>query len=205
VHPRAEALIASLDIQAATGQQVRAWQLPLQSPCPRWSVREVMNHSIGVTLKFTGFAAGRTDHPQPPAGDLIGRDHALALRSAADQARAAWATADLTRHCHLSFGTFPADVAAGINLFDALAHTWDIATATGVSLHCDDDLWSAGLEAARIVIGPSRDMRHYAAEILVSAHAPPRQRFLAFLGRREPSGSATAQRNTPRPSKREHG
>jgi uncharacterized protein (TIGR03086 family) len=198
VHPPAEALIASLDIQARTGEQVGAWQLPLESPCPRWSVREVMNHSIGVTLKFAAFAAGRTDHPRPPVGDLVGRDHGLALRSAAEQARAAWATADLTRQCHLSFGTFPAGLAAGIKLFDALAHTWDIATATGVSLHVDDDLWSAGLEAAQIVIGPGRDVRHYAAEILVSAHAPPRQRFLAFVGRREPSGSASAQRNTPR-------
>jgi len=186
VHPLADALIAALDIQARTGQQVRARQLPLPSPCPGWSVGEVMNHSIGVTLKFADFAAGRTDHPHAPAGDLVGRDHGLALRSAADQALAAWAAADLTRPCHLPFGTFPAEMAAGINLFDALAHTWDIATATGVTLRCDDDLWTAGLDAARLVIGPSRDARHYAPEIPVGANASPRQRFLAFLGRQVP-------------------
>jgi hypothetical protein len=81
-------------------------------------VRDVLNHSIGVTIKFTGFAAGATDHPRPPAGDLVGSDHALALRSAAGSGRAAWASADMTRRCHLSFGTFPASLAAGINLFD---------------------------------------------------------------------------------------
>ena len=186
MHPLAEALIAALDTQARTGQQVRARQLALPTPCPGWSVREVMNHSIGVTLKFADFAAGRTDHPHPPAGDLVGRDHGLALRSAAEQARAAWAAADMTRRCYLPFGTVPAGLAAGINLFDALAHTWDIATATSVTLHCDDDLWTAGHQAARLVIGPSRDARHYAAEIPVGADASPRQRFLAFLGRQVP-------------------
>ena len=108
-----------------------------------------MNHSIGVTLKFADFAAGGTDHPRTPPGDLVGRDHRLALRSAAGAARAAWASADMERPCHLPFGTFPASLAAGINLFDVLAHTWDIAAATGVTLECPDDLWQAGLEAAR--------------------------------------------------------
>jgi hypothetical protein len=41
---------------------------------------------------------------------------------------------DMTRWCRMSFSTFPAGLAAGINLFDVLAHSWDIATATGVTL-----------------------------------------------------------------------
>jgi hypothetical protein len=40
-----------------------------------------MNHSLGVTRKFAGFAAGGSDHPRTPRGDLVGRDHRLALRS----------------------------------------------------------------------------------------------------------------------------
>ena len=150
-------------------------------------MREVMNHSIGVTLKFADFAAGGSDHPRSPPGDLVGRDHRRALRSAAAAARAAWASADMARPCHLPFGTFPASVAAGINLFDVLAHTWDIAAATGIVLECPDDLWEAGLEAARTVIGAGRDPRQYAPEIPVTAAGSPRQFFLAFTGRGEPS------------------
>jgi len=183
VHPRAEALVAALDSQVETGRQISAAQLGLDSPCPGWSVREVINHSLGVTLKFADFAAGRTDHPRAPAGDLVGNDHVIALERAAGTARAAWADADLTRACHLPFGTFPASLAAGISLFDVLAHTWDIAAATGASLCCSDDLWIAGLDAARAVIGPARDPRHYAAEITAGPGASPRQRFLGFLGR----------------------
>jgi uncharacterized protein (TIGR03086 family) len=185
VHSAAEALVAALDIQVSAGRQVRAEQLALDSPCPGWSVRDVINHSLGVTLKFTDFAAGRTDHPRAPTGDLLGREHTLALAQAAGAARVAWASADLTRQCHLPFGAFPADLAAGINLFDVLAHTWDIAAATSTELRCGDDLWIVGLDAARAVIGPDRDPRHYAAEITVDPGASPRQRFLGFLGRTE--------------------
>ena len=96
----------------------------------------------------------------------------------------------MTRPCHLSFGTFPASLAAGINLFDVLAHTWDIAAATGVTLECPDELWQAGLEAAQTVIGPGRDPRQYAPELPVPAAASPRRRFLAFTGRAEPEISS---------------
>jgi uncharacterized protein (TIGR03086 family) len=182
VDPVLEALVAALETQVRTGQQVRAGPLAFESPCPGWSVRDVINHSLGVTLKFAEFAAGRTDHPRAPVGDL-GPDHGAALREAAEAARAAWASADMTRRCHLPFGTFPASLAAGINLFDVLAHTWDIAMATGVALRCPDDLWLEGLDAARTVIGVSRDSRHYAPEIPAAPGATPMRRFLAFLGR----------------------
>jgi hypothetical protein len=74
-------------------------------------------------------------------------------------------------------------VAARINLFDVLAHTWDIAAATGVVVECPDELWSADLEAARTVIGLGRDPRQYVPEVPVAAAASPMYRFLAFTGR----------------------
>jgi hypothetical protein len=54
----------ALEMQVGVGGQIQASQLSLASPCPGWTVREVMGHSIGVTLKFTGFAAGLTDAPR---------------------------------------------------------------------------------------------------------------------------------------------
>jgi hypothetical protein len=74
--PAPRALLAALDVQARTGQRIGRGQLSLGTPCPLWPVREVINHSIGVTLKFASFAAGHTDHPRAPAGDLVGDDHA---------------------------------------------------------------------------------------------------------------------------------
>lgn len=89
----------------------------------------------------------------------------------------------MTRTCRLSFGAFSAEAVAGINLFDALAHTWDIADAIAIGLDENSELWDIGLGAASEVLGPSRDSVHYAAEIPISPDAAPMRRFLAFLGR----------------------
>jgi uncharacterized protein (TIGR03086 family) len=142
-----------------------------------------MNHSVGVTLKFAQFASGATDCPATPKGDLIGSDHVAALRTCRAVAQAAWAATDMTRSCQLSFGRFRADLAAGINLFDVLAHTWDMAEPIDVQVDIDTEIWIAGLEAAKTVIGPHRDPAHYAQEIAVGPAASAKDQFLAFLGR----------------------
>ncbi len=95
----------------------------------------------------------------------------------------AWGTADLGRSCHLPFGTFGAADAAGINAFDVLGHTWDMAEATGQRVEGPDELWAAGLDAARLVIGPDRDHAHYAPEVPTKGDATPMAQFLAYLGR----------------------
>lgn len=124
-------LLAAWDLQARTVAQLRAPQLALQSPCLGWTVRDVLNHSLGVTAKLTEFASGLTDVPHAPPGDLLGADPALAVRTAAQRGRRAWTHADMTRRCHLPFGTFSAEATIGLNLFDVLAHTWDVTTAAG--------------------------------------------------------------------------
>jgi len=180
---RVQALLGAVEAQVRVGRRIRAGQLSLGTPCAGWSVRQVMNHSIGITLKFAEFASGVTNRPTAPQGDLVGPDHVRALSSCATTAKRAWKSVDPTRSCDLSFGSFSADLAAGINLFDVLAHTWDIATATSVEIDCVDVLWSAGLDAARTVIGTSRDPAHYAPEMPVGPNAGPREQFLRFLGR----------------------
>jgi hypothetical protein len=47
-----------------------------------------------------------------------------------------------SRTCRLGFGVFSAEGAAGLNLFDALAHTWDIAATTSIDLDESSELWA---------------------------------------------------------------
>lgn len=89
----------------------------------------------------------------------------------------------MSRTCRLGFGVFPAETAAGINLFDVLAHTWDIAATISIDLDQDNELWAEGLSAAREVIGSARDPIHYAPEIPIPPEEPTMHCFLAFLGR----------------------
>lgn len=180
---RVAGLLDVLALQVDVGQRIRVDQLLLETPCDGWSVREVMNHSIAVTRKFAEFASGATARPVTPEGDHVGDDHREALRSCHSAARTAWRSADMARACTLPFGVFPSDVAAGINLFDALAHAWDMATAVGAALECSDALWSVGLDSARTVIGDHRDPAHYAPATPVDPGAGPREQFLGFLGR----------------------
>lgn len=182
---RLDELLDALALQGTIVRQLRRSQLALDSACPGWTVRDVLNHSIGVTRKLTDFASGVTDAPHSPSGDLLGDDPALAVQKATDEARKAWTHTDMTRRCHLAFGTFSAETTIGLNLFDVLAHTWDIATAIAVPLNCGDGLWVASLDAAQEVIGPDRDERYYDPERAVSSDATVRRRFLAFVGRSE--------------------
>lgn len=180
---RVAGLLEVLALQVELGRCIQADQLLLETPCDGWSVRAVMNHSIAVTRKFAEFASGATSRPVTPAGDHVGDDHREALRSCQTAAQTAWRSADMTRSCTLPFGVFPSDAAAGINLFDALAHSWDMATAVGVAFECSDALWSVGLDSARRVIDDRRDPGHYAPAAPVDPGAGPREQFLGFLGR----------------------
>ena len=178
-----EALLTALEAQWALATRLTVPDLSRPSKCPGWSVFDVVNHSVGVTLKFNEFASAATDRPRTPTGDLIGSRPGPALRAAADSARTAWSVADLSRECHLPFGTFPAQVAAGINLVDVLAHSWDVGEIGGAAFHCSDEVWSTGLGAARSFMGPGRDPRHYGIEVAVPDDAPPELQFLGYLGR----------------------
>ena len=178
-----EALLTALEAQWVLGTQASVADLSRPSRCPGWSVFDVMNHSIGVTRKFTEFASAATDRPRSPDGDLIGSRPGPALRQAADAARMAWSAADMSRQCRLPFGTFPAEMAAGINLVDVLAHGWDLGAFGDAAFDCRDEVWSTGLEMARSFVGPAREPRHYGIEVMVPDAAPPEQRFLGCLGR----------------------
>ena len=182
---RVVALLHALELQVDVAERLPAEQLPIASPCAGWTVRQVLDYSLGVTRKFAEFASGATDEPHAPTG--ISSVPTTGSPSATPPIGAA--RVESSRHDAIvpaPIGTFAADLAAGINLFDVLAHTWDIAAAVGVELDQDDELWLVGLDAARAVVGEYRDPTHYDSDVLLAGPAPPMVRFLAFLGRTVP-------------------
>jgi uncharacterized protein (TIGR03086 family) len=178
-----EALGIALESQCQLGEGLTSSDLSGTTTCPGWSVFDVMNHSIGVTLKFTEFASGATNRPRTPAGDLVGDRLGPALRMAADTSRTAWSAADMSRACRLPFGTVSSETAAGINLVDVLAHGFDVGEFGDVAFSCQDEVWRTGLVVAQRLIGDDRDPLHYGAEVAVSDSAPTQRRFLGYLGR----------------------
>ncbi len=195
-----EALLEALEVQIDVVARIEPAELGRPSPCPGWSLRDVLNHSIGVTRTFAAFASGVTDEPRTPEGDLLGGDPRAASGAAASVARAAWERADRNRTCRLRFGTFSSDQAAGINLFDVLAHTWDLASPLGIPIDCPDRLWNAALAAVDVVVRDGRDPVHYGPEIPSPPGTPPMVRFLHATGRAAgppAEGGAVSSRHRP--------
>lgn len=134
------------------------WDRP--TPCPAWSVGDVLDHVLEITDKFTRFAAGLTDAPRGRAPHA--RDRRAALEAVITESRAAWSRVDSGRTCHLPFGDFSATAAAGINAADVLVHTWDIARGAGVDYSMPADLVPGALAVIERLAAGDRDHHHYA-------------------------------------------
>lgn len=89
--------MTAVEAQWRVGRQVAPADLRRDTKCPGWSVFDVLNHSIGVTLKFAEFASGSTDRPRSPTGDLIGDSLDDALGSMVAATRREWESADMSR------------------------------------------------------------------------------------------------------------
>ncbi len=179
-----DALAKSLESQLALSRLLTSFELSLASHCPGWSTFDVLNHSIGVTMQFTEFASGVTDTPEHTDGDLIGANPRRAVENVSTASHKAWASVDPERTCVLSFGSFEALFAAGINLVEVLAHSWDMSPVAHHWFECDDEVWATGLDIAHDLIGSTRDPQRYGPQIDVAPSASIEEHFLGYLGRR---------------------
>jgi uncharacterized protein (TIGR03086 family) len=156
------------------------------SPCRGWSVLDVINHLAAVTEKFGRFAAGTAGPVRQLRGDLVGTEPAKRFRGIAEAAASTWREHPeaLTAVCNLPFGSFDGPTAAGINLFDAVIHQWDIAVGAGIDHTISEDLAVVALGVAPLLVtGQARRSGHYAAPALPLAGAPPSAQLLAVTGR----------------------
>jgi uncharacterized protein (TIGR03086 family) len=158
--------------------------LAVPSPCSGWDVRALLNHLLGATWMFTlvnrGQAAGED------AGDVIGADPLLAVNTAAKENVASWSRpGGFEGERRYSFGTFPAQGAAMINLGEVVVHNWDLARSTGQELTIDSGLVAMVDGFCRLI--PLNEFRAHGAfgpEVEATESASPTDRLMALLGRR---------------------
>jgi len=176
-------LIDALDLAFAHAHDVVAGVRPDQyddkTPCAEWTVRDLLEHMIGVVDGLGAAASGRAPEPF-----TLGVDPAAQLHDAAACAMAGWRTPGvLDRIVDAGPGPMPGHALAGINLLDTATHTWDLATATGQPSALPDDLATAALEASRAdVKAPLRPGR-FGPEVPARAGATSTEALVAFLGR----------------------
>ena len=156
--------------------------LDASTPCGRWSLRELLDHTIDTSGVFAGALVAPTPEASRsmPATAL---PWATAFADIAIRTRQGWADpAALERTYELRFGTMPGPIMASANLLEVVVHGWDIGQATGEAVAIPDALAVPILEFARAAIGDAQRGIDFAADLGVGD--TPSEQLVAFLGRK---------------------
>lgn len=172
-------------------QGVRDDQLSAPTPCPDYTLGDLLEHVHGLALAFT--LAARKE--QPPAGD--GAPSGAASRLPED-----WRTAIATRLEDLVTAwredaawdgatsvagvTMPATDMAAVAVDEVVVHGWDIARASGQEMEVDDTSLAVASAFVGAVSGPDQAaMRDgiFGPVVPVPDDAPPLDRLIGNTGR----------------------
>jgi uncharacterized protein (TIGR03086 family) len=162
---------------------VGAEQWHLGTPCPDWTVRDVVNHLVLGHRRFAAAVTGGS--PPDPDGDLLGRDPESAYWSSAEAMIAAFrADGALERPVTIPAGTLPGSVACELRVVEALVHGWDLGRATGLPVEFPADLVEESIAFSRVQVGRvPADRTPFGPPQPVADDAPPLDRLAALLGR----------------------
>lgn len=156
------------------------WDLP--TPCPRWTVRDVVNHLAEGNWRFAALlGVGTPDGKRPSvAGDPVAsyRDSSAALTNAYCQPEA------LSKVITVPFGTVPGAVSLQLRLVEALVHGWDLAQATGQEVTFPDSIAESALSFSQVATAQIPPDRHpFGPPQPVQDTASAIDRLAGYLGR----------------------
>jgi len=157
------------------------WQQP--TPCPDWTVRDVVNHLVFGHRRFAAALTGGT--PPAPGNDLLLNDPGSAYQASAEAMLAAFrAEGALERPVPIPAGTVPGFVACELRVVEELVHGWDLARATGRLLDFRADLVEESITFSRMQLGRiPADRTPFGPSQPVADDAPALDRLAALLGR----------------------
>jgi len=153
--------------------EIRPEQAMLPTPCPQWTVRDVVEHIVGADLRnFTAVVRGEMiDWVAPP--EPLGDDWVTQFRAGAHGLLATWGRPDA-----------PAG-RADQQIAELAVHGWDLTTATGIGTPLDDEIaehalaWSCGRLRPQHR-GPDKA---FGREVPVPSAAPAYARLAGWFGR----------------------
>jgi uncharacterized protein (TIGR03086 family) len=155
---------------------VDRWDDP--TPCPDWSVRELVAHVVSEQFQVPERLGAA---PQLPGDDPLGDDPEAAWATAAEAAGAATEADDaLEGTVQTPSGPLPAETYLRRRTLDLAVHAWDLARATGTDERLDEELVEVLLEE---VGGERGDPEAFAEPVRVQPSADAQTRLLALLGR----------------------
>lgn len=169
--------------------RVSADQWELATPCPGWTVRDLVNHVVvGGEMSVRLLHGATVEDLQPLFGsDGLGADPLDARRRSVAAERAAFAEPGaLERTVHHPAGDIPGVMLLGFRTGDNLLHAWDLARAVdGDEVLAPDvvaAVWSVMEPMAAII--PTTGVFGDGPSGTVESDAPLQQRLLDLSGRR---------------------
>jgi uncharacterized protein (TIGR03086 family) len=166
-------------------------QLGRPTPCPDYTLGDLLDHVGGLSLAFT-MAATKTALPggsQGPSDDAsrLGDDWRDRIPSALEDLARAWRDADawtgMTRAGGLDL---PGEIAGIVALDEVVLHGWDVARASGQAFDCDPQVLEVVHGFLQQFSGPGKEAERaglFGPEVEVPADAPLLDRVVGMAGR----------------------
>jgi len=160
--------------------EVTSAQLGDPTPCPAWTVLDLIDHVIGGNHRVAQ-RAGKQEQA-PPRPETLGEAHRLSAVAANDTFAS---PAAMTAVFDLPVGPVPGKIFIRMRTTDVLAHAWDLAVALGQPTNLDTELAAQVLAATRQHLGPEfrGPGKPFGEEQPCPGDRPPADQLAAFLGR----------------------
>jgi uncharacterized protein (TIGR03086 family) len=163
-------------------QRVPSDKWDAESPCEGWCARDVVAHAAGVVDAVATMArTGSVAMPQTPdAGDDpvgLWNESLIGVLEALDQPGV------LGKVGQYWFGESTIDDIVAFTTWDPLAHSWDLAQATGLEAHASDELAEVMIASITPNADMMRGMKLMSDPVEVPADADAMTRFLGLIGR----------------------
>lgn len=174
------AAAAMAEILAATTPE----HYPRPTPCPGWTVGDLVVHVVAGNVKYTQIAQGGEWARGVPEVELGDDPIAMYLQTVETMLEAWRQPGVLERAIDLPRGRGRAEAALYVHLGETLVHGWDVAVSTGERPGFDEDVVEASLAQYTSWLPPSRPSEApFSDATMVPGDAPPIDRLAAYLGR----------------------
>jgi uncharacterized protein (TIGR03086 family) len=164
---------------------IKSTQLEDSTPCPKWNVRDLLNHLVANGSMMAEAAHGAK--VESPADDYIGDDHVAAWEKAAGDLGSAFREPGvMDKTFALPWGETPASMVLGLAIADTIIHGWDLAKATDQEPIMDEDIAEAVYGMTTSMMQPLGEFPRegsFEAPVEVADDAPYSDKALAYLGR----------------------
>jgi uncharacterized protein (TIGR03086 family) len=161
------------------------------TPCPEYTLGDLLDHVGGLTLAFTAAATKATGDitAQRPSGDVSRLGHDWRTRIRRDLAALATAWRDPTAWSGTTQAgglELPGEVAGVVALDELVIHGWDVARASGQAYDCDRRVLEVVHRFVMQFSGPGQEAAReglFGPVVEVPEDAPLLDRVIGLSGR----------------------